>query len=196
MAPKKSKKREKIIETTLDLLLKHGLKRISVDEICQKANVSKMTFYRQFTNKTNAASHALQHHFDIGYEWFSDLKEKDITVSEKIQAIINYKIEQTKKYSPSFIKELFDYDSDLHEFLMIQVKQGHKMYLDFIIEAQNKGEIRPEIKPEFILMLFEKIFELAKEQKAISLYNNYGEYIQEVFDFIHYGLLTSRKGSL
>jgi AcrR family transcriptional regulator len=50
-----NKKVKSIMETARDLFWKHGLKRVSIEEICQKSGVSKMTFYRHFDNKTELA---------------------------------------------------------------------------------------------------------------------------------------------
>lgn len=47
----RSKQRE-LIETAAQLFFKHGFKRVTVEEICRTAKVSKVTFYRYFAAKT------------------------------------------------------------------------------------------------------------------------------------------------
>ena len=40
-----------IFKTAKDLFWKYGIKRVSIEEICKEAKVSKMTFYKFFPNK-------------------------------------------------------------------------------------------------------------------------------------------------
>ena len=52
-------KRKKILDTAHELFWKHGLKRVSIEEICAVAGVSKMTFYKHFANKTALVKYIL-----------------------------------------------------------------------------------------------------------------------------------------
>ena len=46
------------IETTAyDLFGYYGIKRISIEELCKKSNVSKSTFYKHFSNKNELVQH-------------------------------------------------------------------------------------------------------------------------------------------
>ena len=60
----RSKKYQHIVETAEELFFKHSVKRVSVEEICNKANVSKMTFYRYFSNKQELAEHIIHLMFE------------------------------------------------------------------------------------------------------------------------------------
>ena len=44
-------KKKQIVNTARELFWKHGFRRVSVEELCREANVSKMTFYKHFRNK-------------------------------------------------------------------------------------------------------------------------------------------------
>ncbi len=55
----KIKKFEQIVSTARDLFMFHGIRRITVEEICAKSGVSKMTFYKHFNNKVELAKHIL-----------------------------------------------------------------------------------------------------------------------------------------
>ncbi|WP_372931944.1 TetR/AcrR family transcriptional regulator, partial [Mariniphaga sediminis] len=52
---KKSKKYLEIMKTARELFWKHGFRRVTIQEICEKAGVSKMTFYKHFPNKIDLA---------------------------------------------------------------------------------------------------------------------------------------------
>jgi len=44
-------KREQILTTGKELFWKFGFKRVTIEEICKEAGVSKMTYYKFFTTK-------------------------------------------------------------------------------------------------------------------------------------------------
>lgn len=46
-----TKKKQQLIETALSLFLRYGYSQISMDKICQEANVAKMTAYKYFPSK-------------------------------------------------------------------------------------------------------------------------------------------------
>ncbi|MGD1820183.1 MAG: TetR/AcrR family transcriptional regulator [Pleomorphochaeta sp.] len=46
-----NKKAEKILNTTIILFLNNGIKKITMDEIAEKAKVSKVTVYKYFSDK-------------------------------------------------------------------------------------------------------------------------------------------------
>ena len=56
----KTKKQDQIIQAGRHLFWKYGMKRVSIEEICREAGVSKMTFYKYFANKTALALYILK----------------------------------------------------------------------------------------------------------------------------------------
>ena len=50
-----SQKREQLIQTGEALFIKHGMRRVTVEEICRQAGVSKPTFYKFFENNLNVS---------------------------------------------------------------------------------------------------------------------------------------------
>ena len=50
-----SQKRDQLLQTGEALFIKHGMRRVTVEEICRQAGVSKPTFYKYFQNKAALA---------------------------------------------------------------------------------------------------------------------------------------------
>ena len=46
-----NKKIQQLVTTAQELFMRHGIRRVTVEEICSEANISKMTFYKYFKNK-------------------------------------------------------------------------------------------------------------------------------------------------
>jgi AcrR family transcriptional regulator len=58
-----------------------------VEEICKKANVSKMTFYRHFNHKNELAEIVLKKILEEGFQNYSTIMDQEISFPEKIKNI-------------------------------------------------------------------------------------------------------------
>jgi AcrR family transcriptional regulator len=176
-----SKKHGQIVETAERLFTRHGIKRITVEEICQKADVSKMTFYKYFSNKTELVEHIWNKWIEEGFEKLDEINALDIPFPEKIEMMFKWRTELISKMSTEFIEEV----------LPIGPERGkvRARFLKFIADAQKKGNIRPEIRPEFIAAVIDKMHELARDEKLMRIYPSYIEFNRELKDFFWFGLL-------
>ena len=66
MSVTSSPKKEQILKTGKELFWKYGFKLVTIEEICKEAGVSKMTYYKYFTNKiTITFSASTLHHYRL-----------------------------------------------------------------------------------------------------------------------------------
>ena len=183
------KKKAQIMETAMRLFKQFGMKRVTIDEICSKSNVSKMTFYKYFANKIELVKHLLE---EISKEVLSkvdEIRRMNIPFSEKIELWIKYKIESTSKYSQEFITDFFNADEALAEFITDWNKKNFAYFLNFVKDAQESGEVRPEIRPEFIPIVLEKLYSLAKDDSIKKIYSDISKLSEEVNNLFFYGIL-------
>ena len=62
--------------------------------------------------------------------------------------------------------------------------------MQFLTDAQQRGDIRAEIRPEFILVMAEKIQEVIEDTRLKPLYPSYIELTRELWNFFYYGIVT------
>jgi AcrR family transcriptional regulator len=176
-----SKKHGQIVKTAETLFTRHGIKRITVEEICQKAGVSKMTFYKYFSNKTDLVAHICNNWIEEGFEKLDEINALDIPFPEKIEMMFKWRTELVSKMSTEFIEEVLPID--------LEYGRITERILKFIVDAQKKGNIRPEIRPEFIAAVIDKMHDLARNEKLMRIYPSYIEFNRELKDFFWFGLL-------
>jgi AcrR family transcriptional regulator len=70
MEERKAGTKDAILASSRELFWKHGFRRVTVDEICEKTGISKMTFYRYFANKTELAKAVFSQAANEGYDQF------------------------------------------------------------------------------------------------------------------------------
>ena len=80
-----SAKREQIVRTGNLLFSKHGLRRVTVEEICREAGVSKMTFYKYFPNKLELFKHIWIGWSDSIYARLQDMEESGASFIQKMR---------------------------------------------------------------------------------------------------------------
>lgn len=179
---RQSGKREQIIRTAESLFSRFGAKRVTVEEICREADVSKMTFYKYFPNKVELVRRIRDNWIEEGFAKFDEIDAMDIPFPEKINLITRWKVEFFSRINAEFIREPIAMDE--------VVEHARNRCLNNITKAQKKGEIRSDIKPELLWMVTEKLFELTKEGKWKSVFSDYTEYQEQLRNLIFFGLLT------
>lgn len=183
-----SKKQQQLVETAETLFLKHGLKRVTVEEICQKAGVSRMTFYRYFRNKTDLMQYIWDQWIEEAYRKLDQVENMSVAFPEKLRLMQEYKLEMTARMSADFIEELFQTD-----FYLTTANAWKQRVMQFLTDAQKRGDIRAEVRPEFMLAIINKLTELVNDESVKRLYADYVELTREIWDFFYYGLINRNE---
>lgn len=192
---KTSKRASIIIEAGRALFWKHGFKRVSVEEICQNAGISKMTFYRFFSNKTELAKAIFQKEVNKGLQDFRNILNEDTTTpAEKIRKMIMLKIEGVHDISNEFLMDFYkNPELGLKDFIESETARvWQEIILDYKI-AQQKGIFRADFKPELMFALSQKMAEIVTDKNLISLYNNAEEMLIDLTNLIIYGITGATK---
>lgn len=185
MNRKKSEKYLKLVETAKELFFKYGIKRVTLQEICDVAHVSKVTFYTYFENKDALVQLIRDELMAEGFSKFDEINARDISYLEKIGLMTEWRIGFTKMMNNEFIKEVMD-AGEIQE----NIKTG---YLSNITSAQKKGEIDSELDPELIWLVTEKYNEIVKEGKWMDIIEDSGEMQRQLRQMYFFGLLTRKK---
>jgi AcrR family transcriptional regulator len=184
-------KKQVIIDTARELFWKHGLQKIHIEEICRKAGVSKMTFYRYFKNKNDLIKTVIESFYRPALDAYCSIFDKSIPFSEKAKQMMALKMEQTDSLSQEAMDDLYLYpDPELSQFMNEKVEEILGIIAGKIKEAQAKGEIRPDVKPEFILFFFNKMYDFVKDENLTRLYDTPQALIMELYRFFFYGIIA------
>jgi AcrR family transcriptional regulator len=189
MAKKSKSKLDSLLEAGKKLFWKYGFKRVSIDEICREAGISRMTFYRFFENKTGLAKTIFEHVAAEGVSTFNEILESDASPSEKLKKIISMKAEGTNDISTDFLTDFYkSSDTDLPEFIERVTRESWDEVITGFRRAQEEGWLRKDFKPEFIFLVSQKLTDLITDKELLKLYNNQQELLMEFANFFTYGI--------
>ena len=96
-----------ILTTGKSLFWKHGIKRVTVEEICRDAEVSKMTFYKFFPNKYELARTIWKKVMEESLTKFRNVVDSDLDFREKIEEMLLIKQQAGKDISLEFINDVY-----------------------------------------------------------------------------------------
>lgn len=179
-----------IISSAKELFWKHGFKRVSVEEICRKANVSKMTYYKHFPNKTELAKAIFNDVVEKGEMQFREIINSDATPAEKIKKIMLMKFESTKDISPEFLQDFYvGGEFELKAYVEKRTHQAWEILKCDYIKAQEKGVFRKDLNIELLIKFQFKIIDLLEDKDLASLFNTQQEMIMEFANLLVYGIV-------
>jgi AcrR family transcriptional regulator len=188
---KEPKKKTQIVQAADQLFKKFGIKKVTVEEICQEAGASKMTFYKYFANKIELVKYLWQQMTDDSMQKLEELDRRDIPFTEKIKVLLKMKEEATSQMGNQYIRDYLEIIPELLSFYNQIFSQVMVKFMDMIRRAQERGEVRKSMRPEFFLAVVRQLTELAKDEKLAAIYDNYTEFALEVNNFLYYGIMPA-----
>jgi AcrR family transcriptional regulator len=178
---RKTKKRQALIDTAKSLFFKHGVKRVTIEEICKEAGVSKVTFYRYFKDKNDLTQLIRDELMENGFSKFDEINSLPISYPEKIEKMTAWRIEFFSAMKNEFIKEIIDFEEIAEEI--------KNRYLKNIKQAQQSGEIDSGLSPELIWLVTEKFNEIIKEGKWERYLTNHIDAQTQLRQMYFFGLI-------
>jgi AcrR family transcriptional regulator len=186
-------KLREILIAAKELFWKYGFKRVTIEEVCREAQVSKMTFYKHFKNKMELIKYLLNFIYDASLKTYREIMDSDLPFKDKVKKTLDLKMEQSQNISNEFMNDYIRHaDPEMLQFLNEIKTKNLTMIVNDYSEAQKRGDIRNDIKPEFILYFLNHMFEMIKDDKLEKMYPNPQDMIMEVTNFFFYGVLPRK----
>jgi AcrR family transcriptional regulator len=188
-----TKSQKAILESAKALFWKYGLKKVTVEEICEQAGVSKMTFYRRFVNKEHAAEEILEAILEDNLRRYSAVMSQKKPFPEKIGEILHLKHQESKNMSKDFINEILTEDgSALSELIQKYTLKSYKVMIADFEKAKKEGWVRADLKPEFIIDMMGVIKSKMQDEHFLKMFKSMDEAIMELSNFFFYGIFVKR----
>lgn len=186
-----SKSKTKILNNAKNLFWKHGIRRVSVQEICKEAGVSKMTFYRHFENKEDVAFQVIDNLYHNNYKTYREIMDSSAPFAEKVVQMIKTKRDNVTGISKELVKDIFENNNEKLQNLIQGLRQKNiENILKDFAKAQENGEIRKDIKLEFILYILNDMNNKMQDEQLQKLYQNEEDLIMELTNYFFYGIMS------
>jgi len=152
---RKQQKMGHIIKSTIELCNRYGTQKVTIDEIAEHANVSKVTIYKYFNSKEDLITTVINNIYSDITKRTAELIDDESDFLEKLNIIMQSKIKSLELFNGDFLKDLFLHPKaeSFHSF-NTSIK---KLMFRFYDEGKNQGYIPTTIGNE-ALYTYSEIF--------------------------------------
>lgn len=183
-------KKDKIIQIAGELFWKHGFKKVSIDEICKKSQVSRKTFYTYYENKNALVIALMKMMTDSIFRESEAIIAKEIPFAEKLKQLLVLKYASNKDFSMEFITDFFHPDSEeILNFFKELTSKSINITRNFYQQAQAKGEMNPELNIDFVMWMMQKQLEIISSDDAIAMFSDADTLSKQLSQLIVYGIM-------
>ncbi len=152
-----SKRQYEILMKSIELIAEKGIQNLTIKNLSKKIGISEPAIYRHFENKLEILRAILELFKKESRESF-EIKDKDADSIQKLEEIFT---EHIKKFNENpyiasviFSEGYFINNSDLQKLVGEIMRYSINRTTEIIKYGQEKGEIRGDIKPENLAMIF------------------------------------------
>lgn len=193
-AKKRTLKEKAILKAAKELFWKFGIKKISIEEICLEADVSRMTFYRAFKNKEQVAELVIEEIILEGEQGYIEVMKSKEAFPLKIEKLIAFKYQQVSTISKAFLTDLFALGSNtfLKKLETHRNKLRGRIEMDFK-QAQEEGWINPDLSMSFIIYMLNDLDKKMEDQQLLQMYTHPSKLIMDLTHFFFSGIGVPHK---
>lgn len=185
---------DRLVAAGKGLFFRYGIRRVSVDEICREAGVSKMSFYRHFRDKDELAMRVLGDHFKGRMAAFEKILAEDSSFVDRLRRVVALKAEGFKAASNELVREVMtDRVSPVGRFLGELLESQARRTREIFAGLQRRGDIRRDLRVEVILHVVEGIWRAFADEPLLELYNDKSMLYQELFQAVYHGILPAKN---
>ena len=187
-------KKQKIEHVAQELFLKHGFKKVTVDEICKKAHVSRKTYYTFYENKNALVLYIIDEIASENLKIFKEVIYTSESFAQRMQRSLEFKYEFSKKITMEFIADILDPGSaDILEYWKKVMQESVALLMNFLKEGQRNGEMNPNLNINFVLWFYGKMSDILHAPEAMSMFGSAEELVKQVTQVLVYGIMPVDK---
>ncbi len=186
-------KEEQLIDTARGLFINHGIRRITIDEICKTAGISRVTFYKYFRNKDELTIQVFNNIMEENITLFRRIMNSDAPYREKFRQIFDLKIQKSREYGPHFLQDVLKADGTLRDFITQKRAENISLSRQMLEEGQAAGEISTELNIELFLYYGELLTNTIENDVFATLIPDIQKRTEEVTRFFMYGIMNESR---
>ncbi|MBQ6278871.1 MAG: TetR/AcrR family transcriptional regulator [Muribaculaceae bacterium] len=146
--------REKILKTSMDLMMRIGPQSVTMDMVARDCGISKRTLYETFPNKHNLISDVIEYNQQQANAKFTQIFEQSANSFEALMGVYTVAREFIRKTSPVFIADIKRLYPEAFEQYKAQ-EIDHILSLAKIIKrAKDEGLALPGVKCKIAAFIF------------------------------------------
>ena len=146
--------REKILKTSLNLMMRIGPQSVTMDMVARDCGISKRTLYETFPNKHNLISDVIEYNQQQANAKFTQIFEQSSNSFEALMGVYRVAREFIQKTSPVFLTDIKRLYPEVFDEYKAQELNQILSLAKIISKAKEEGLVLPGIKCKIAAYLF------------------------------------------
>ncbi|WP_319559331.1 TetR/AcrR family transcriptional regulator [Marispirochaeta sp.] len=181
------KKKESIRQASIELFTTMGIRKVTMNEIADRANVSKVSIYNYFRSKDELILDIMKTVCDQILENVKEIVESSLSFQDKLKKVITYKSRGSGIFKGEFLQQLLSHDQAAQEYYEREFKPKSRLIMHrFFQEGKQTGHIAQDIPIETI-ELYVQIFQNGMERSPLVMRTE--QIPEELIRLFFYGLM-------
>lgn len=185
-------KYNRLIHVARELFSQVGVRKVSIEEICSQAGVSKMTFYKFFKNKHEIATAVIEDFIDEATQNYEKIMANDKSFHDKVQQLIQFKANRGRSLGGRFTEDIVT-DPELSAYLKKRTEETQDFSIRLFQEGQRAGYIRADMPQEFFLLIMQNFIQFVQSPQFRALFPDMEQRVVQASNFFFYGLIDPEK---
>jgi AcrR family transcriptional regulator len=144
--------REKILRSASDLILRFGIRQVSVSRIADAAGVSRVTVFKYFSSKDALIHHCIRRHFANLTTEIERILNSDDSYRQRLYELMETKNDSTRVFSNSMDEWLRTESPELVEEILATRRAAIRdSMIPFLEEGQRDGYFRDDVSIDALL---------------------------------------------
>jgi len=182
-------KQAALLKAAYMLFRKHGFQRVSIEEICRTAGVSKVTFYKHYTGKDELIKSIVKSIFETQLRISDAIMQSEQSIKEKFEQIILSKQSLICELGEEMMQSMLLNPSTfgyLNE-LSVQVLSDFKA---FLLDEQQKGNINPRLSIDFVMLFLGEINRMINDKTLLQRLGSVEQLVGQVNEILMFGIVS------
>jgi AcrR family transcriptional regulator len=145
-----NKKADKILNTTINLFIREGIKKITMDDIAKNSRVSKVTLYKYFVDKDTLYFEISKHIFSNYIEQLKSTVASNEALIKKLYAFLDIISDFTNSGKFELCKELATYNNAIETEYELYLQTYRHSMLTLINKGIENGLIKSNLDRDMI----------------------------------------------
>jgi AcrR family transcriptional regulator len=187
-----SPKQYELVNTAYKLFRRHGFQRVSVEEVCRLAGVSKVTFYKYFSGKDELILFIVRSLFDAMLARSGEILASPAEITEKFDDISLLKQSLMAEVGDEMTRAILTHPA-AKEYLLDIYQRSADMFREFVAREQRLGNINPTVNVELILALMLELNRMYSENRLEGIFSGVEDMIRQVNELLLKGMLAREE---
>ena len=191
---RKQRKKESIRRAALDLFKAHGFRRVSLNDIAQKAGVSPVTIYNYFGSRDALVREVVKEQFLSLLQRLRAITDGKSGFPEKIEALVFHKTEAAGEFQGELAQTLFNTDPEMKRFVeTVWRRDVTRLTVDLLEEGKREGYVDKEISQDALLLYLKMLRRgAAASSEELAAIGSNVEFYRELNHLFLYGMMGSK----